>query len=206
MPEIQYSSGMSKPRNDDEEVSEFAKRLRARRLELNMTASQLAKLVGLTEGSIRQLEDGTSKNAIFPNGLKIAYALGVSPWWLDGKEEPAPRSAAKGHASMRKTTQPSIVPRAQAQPDEATIQEVIRRMCDPEDAAYDALRVHREPLQQKIEAVESDLLRQIQSTEQGLWNLVKRLSHIGAAQPDDEARPPDAEVRPPKDGRRKKAT
>jgi transcriptional regulator with XRE-family HTH domain len=72
---------------DNEEATEFGKRLRQAREKQNLTVGKLAQIAGLTEGAIRQMESGQTKNAVLPNGLKIARLLKVSPWWLAGLEE-----------------------------------------------------------------------------------------------------------------------
>jgi transcriptional regulator with XRE-family HTH domain len=64
-------------------VSEtFGERLRSLRLRRHLTPGELAKAVGVTEGSIRQMEYGQTKNPGFLVGLKLAHALDVTPWFL----------------------------------------------------------------------------------------------------------------------------
>ncbi|HEY4439950.1 MAG TPA: helix-turn-helix domain-containing protein [Candidatus Elarobacter sp.] len=68
--------------------STFGDRLRALRTRRRLTPSALAHAVGVTEGAIRQMESGQTKNASFLVGLRLARHLGVSPWYLaTGAEE-----------------------------------------------------------------------------------------------------------------------
>jgi transcriptional regulator with XRE-family HTH domain len=46
-------------------------------------------VAGVSEGLIRQIENGTNRATSLPVGLKIARALDVDAWWLaSGQEEP----------------------------------------------------------------------------------------------------------------------
>jgi len=60
----------------------FGERLRSLRLRRHLTPSALAHAVGVTEGAIRQMESGQTKNASFLVGLRLARQLGVTPWYL----------------------------------------------------------------------------------------------------------------------------
>lgn len=59
-----------------------ADRLRALRTRRRLTPSALAHAVGVTEGSIRQMESGQTKSASFLVGLKLARLFEVTPWYL----------------------------------------------------------------------------------------------------------------------------
>jgi transcriptional regulator with XRE-family HTH domain len=76
-------------------VEYFGERLRRLRTATGLTASSLARSVGVTEGAIRQMESGQTKSASFSVGLAIADALGVDPWLL---------AFGTAHASGRATT------------------------------------------------------------------------------------------------------
>jgi transcriptional regulator with XRE-family HTH domain len=65
-------------------------RLRQRRGELGLTVLALARKVGVTEGSIRQMEAGAMQNFLLSTGLRVAQSLECSPWWLAGTDEPTP--------------------------------------------------------------------------------------------------------------------
>jgi transcriptional regulator with XRE-family HTH domain len=60
----------------------FADRLRRLREEKGLTASALAASVGVSEGTIRQLESGQTKNPSFAVGLRLANQLSVDPFYL----------------------------------------------------------------------------------------------------------------------------
>jgi transcriptional regulator with XRE-family HTH domain len=60
-------------------VGERIRELRKRR---KMSPVQLAAAAGVTDSAIHQLEDGMTKSPSFANGLRIARALGVSPYEL----------------------------------------------------------------------------------------------------------------------------
>ena len=60
-----------------------------------MTPSSLAHAVGVTEGAIRQMESGQTKSASFVIGLRIADALGVTPWFLATGEDAAPGKVSR---------------------------------------------------------------------------------------------------------------
>ncbi|HZO94860.1 MAG TPA: helix-turn-helix transcriptional regulator [Candidatus Baltobacteraceae bacterium] len=57
----------------------FGQRLRRLRTERGLTIGVLAKLVGVTDSAIRQLESGESKSASFAVGLRLAHVLEVDP-------------------------------------------------------------------------------------------------------------------------------
>jgi transcriptional regulator with XRE-family HTH domain len=120
---------------DDEESTEFGKRLRRAREQAHLTVGKLAQNVGLTEGAIRQMERGLTKNAVLPNGLEIAHVLGVSPWWLVGKDEPSGDRRASRAA----------IPTQAAGSDEAIVAAVLSRLGDPDDDVLDALQTRLKP-------------------------------------------------------------
>jgi transcriptional regulator with XRE-family HTH domain len=67
----------------------FGERLRTLRTRRHISPSALAHAVGVTEGAIRQMESGQTKSASFIVGLKLANALGVTPWFLaTGRDAP----------------------------------------------------------------------------------------------------------------------
>jgi transcriptional regulator with XRE-family HTH domain len=63
-------------------VELFSERLRRLRVAAGLSASGLARTVGVTDGAIRQMESGQTKSASFSVGLAIAAALGIDPWLL----------------------------------------------------------------------------------------------------------------------------
>ncbi len=58
-------------------MESFGERLRRLRRARALTIPALAKLVGVTESAIRQLESGESKSASFAVGLRLAQVLDV---------------------------------------------------------------------------------------------------------------------------------
>jgi transcriptional regulator with XRE-family HTH domain len=77
--------------------STFGDRLRTLRSRQRLTPSALAHAVGVTEGAIRQMESGQTKNASFLVGLRLARLFGVSPWYLaTGTEEEGDVAATDG--------------------------------------------------------------------------------------------------------------
>ena len=58
-------------------VESFGERLKRLRRERALTIPALAKLVGVTDSAIRQLESGESKSASFAVGLRLAHILEV---------------------------------------------------------------------------------------------------------------------------------
>jgi len=67
----------------------FRERLRILRTRRQMTPSALAFAIGVTEGSIRHLESGQTKQTSFETGVKLAHALGVTASYLaTGRENP----------------------------------------------------------------------------------------------------------------------
>jgi transcriptional regulator with XRE-family HTH domain len=58
------------------------RRVQLLREEAGLTQTGLAEKCGVTEGAIRQIEDGTTKSPSFSTGVKLAYALGVSAYEL----------------------------------------------------------------------------------------------------------------------------
>ncbi|MBV9440801.1 MAG: helix-turn-helix transcriptional regulator [Candidatus Eremiobacteraeota bacterium] len=77
----------------------FGERLRALRSRRHLTPSALAQTVGVTEGAIRQMESGQTKSASFLVGLRLADALGVSPWFLaTGRQDDTARARGAGES------------------------------------------------------------------------------------------------------------
>jgi transcriptional regulator with XRE-family HTH domain len=67
----------------------FGERLRRIRLARGFTVAGLARAVDVSEGSIRQLEDGITQRPSLHTGLRIAFVLDVSPYVLAfGTSEP----------------------------------------------------------------------------------------------------------------------
>ena len=60
----------------------FATRLRRLREEKGLTVSSLAASVGVSEGTIRQLESGQTKSPSFVVGVRLADQLSVDPFFL----------------------------------------------------------------------------------------------------------------------------
>jgi transcriptional regulator with XRE-family HTH domain len=60
----------------------FAERLRRIRLEQGFSVPDLASAVGVSDGAIRQLESGQTKQPSFALGLRIADKLHVEPYYL----------------------------------------------------------------------------------------------------------------------------
>ncbi|HCR4029691.1 helix-turn-helix domain-containing protein [Morganella morganii] len=58
----------------------LSERVKARRVELNLTQSKLASMVGLKQQSIQQIESGIVKRPRFI--IEIAKALKCDPDWL----------------------------------------------------------------------------------------------------------------------------
>jgi transcriptional regulator with XRE-family HTH domain len=76
----------------------FGERLKSLRTRRRMTPSALARAVDVTESAIRQMESGQTKSASFAVGLRLARALGVTPWFLATGDEKAD-TARPGDAS-----------------------------------------------------------------------------------------------------------
>ncbi len=76
----------------------FGERLRSLRTRRRLTPSALAFAVGVTEGAIRQMESGQTKNASFLVGLRLSQVLGVSPWFLATGENAPPETESRSPA------------------------------------------------------------------------------------------------------------
>lgn len=63
-------------------MESFGERLRRLRKERALTVAALAKMVGVTDSAIRQIESGESKSASFAVGLRLAQVLEVDPFVL----------------------------------------------------------------------------------------------------------------------------
>ncbi len=61
-------------------MNTFSERLKQKRLELNMTQTQLAELVGMKQQSIQSIEAGTTKRTRYL--FELATALQCEPTWL----------------------------------------------------------------------------------------------------------------------------
>lgn len=57
----------------------FGERVRRLRKERGLTVTALAQRIQISEGGIRQIESGQTKQAAFDTGLKLAAVLAVSP-------------------------------------------------------------------------------------------------------------------------------
>jgi transcriptional regulator with XRE-family HTH domain len=180
-----YPSEMAR---SDEESTEFGKRLRQRREELKLTVGKLAQLAGLTEGAIRQMESGQTKNAILPNGLMIAHVLGVSPWWLVAKEEPRSCSAVSTTGTGKTETAAAHALVIGGRSEEAVVAAILSRLSDPsDDDLLDALLTRLEPyvleavrtaVQSAVQASTRDLRRRVQTMDASLLESMERLSQI----------------------------
>jgi transcriptional regulator with XRE-family HTH domain len=60
----------------------FSDRVRRLREERGTSIAALAIEIGVSEGTIRQLESGNVKNPGFALGLRLAHHLGVDPYYL----------------------------------------------------------------------------------------------------------------------------
>jgi transcriptional regulator with XRE-family HTH domain len=65
----------------------FAQRLRRLRTARALSIPAVAKLVGVTDSAIRQLESGESKSASFAVGIRLSQILEVDPTALAFGEE-----------------------------------------------------------------------------------------------------------------------
>jgi transcriptional regulator with XRE-family HTH domain len=63
-------------------TEKFAQRLKRLRVAAGLNIPQLAKLAGVSDSAIRQLESGESKSASFATGLHLSQILGVDPFVL----------------------------------------------------------------------------------------------------------------------------
>ena len=74
----------------------LADRIRAARTQANMSQAQLAKLCGISQASLSELESGKSKSLKGNTLLRLARALGQPPeWFSEGSafvESPSPRN------------------------------------------------------------------------------------------------------------------
>jgi transcriptional regulator with XRE-family HTH domain len=76
----------------------FAERLKALRAKADFSVSDLARVVRVSEGAIRLLESGRSKDPRFSVGVRLARVLGVSAsYLLDGR---GARSTETGSRSL----------------------------------------------------------------------------------------------------------
>jgi len=67
----------------------YGERLARLRLRCGYTVAELARVAFVSEGNIRALEAGRTRNPALDTGLRIAHALGVSPFVLTfGNPEP----------------------------------------------------------------------------------------------------------------------
>jgi transcriptional regulator with XRE-family HTH domain len=66
----------------------IGERLRRLRESSGLSVLALARVAGIGENAVRKIESGDSKQPSFTTGVRIAKALGVSPWELAGEREP----------------------------------------------------------------------------------------------------------------------
>lgn len=66
---------------------DFNEKIRKRRLELDLTLEEVAKIVGVAPATIQRYETGEIKNVRRDKIAKLAKALKVSPSYLMGWEE-----------------------------------------------------------------------------------------------------------------------
>lgn len=71
---------------------QFKDKLRQLRKKKGMSATDLARICGITDNAIRQLELGNSKVPTFVVGVRLAQALGVTPEELLEEEAKMPFS------------------------------------------------------------------------------------------------------------------
>ena len=61
---------------------DLAGRIKALRKEQELSQTQLAKLVGVTQSAIAQIETGMTRNIKAPTLLRLSAALKASPYYL----------------------------------------------------------------------------------------------------------------------------
>lgn len=66
---------------------DLGKRIRNRRLELDLTLEQVGKMVGVTKSTVRKWETGYIEHMKRNNIAMLAEALKVSPLWVMGIED-----------------------------------------------------------------------------------------------------------------------
>lgn len=62
-------------------------KIKERRMEVNMSAAELAERISLSKATIHRYENGDIKNIKMPVLEAMAEALRVNPLWLIGKSE-----------------------------------------------------------------------------------------------------------------------
>lgn len=65
----------------------FGARMKARRIELNLTLEDIAKKLGLAKSTVQRYESGTIQSLKLPVIEALARELGVTPAWLCGKTD-----------------------------------------------------------------------------------------------------------------------
>ena len=85
--DMQVNDAVAKLENKDKHNSEVAERLKARRLELNLSQKELSVISGVSTSQLSQIES-MNYTLSKSNAEKIADALETSTeWLLEGKEE-----------------------------------------------------------------------------------------------------------------------
>lgn len=87
-------------------VMEYKERIKAARRHANLTQAQLAKIVGIDQASISDLERGRSQRSSY--NASIAKACGVSAIWIESGTGPMVAPAAD-HANVKDVVQPEML-------------------------------------------------------------------------------------------------
>ena len=69
------------------EYREIGERIKARRIELDISAATLAERLSLSKATIHRYENGDIRNIKLPVAESIARELRVNPLWLIGKSD-----------------------------------------------------------------------------------------------------------------------
>lgn len=85
---------------------EYKERIKAARRHANLTQAQLAKIVGIDQASISDLERGRSQRSSY--NASIAKACGVSAIWIESGTGPMVASATD-HANVKDVVQPEML-------------------------------------------------------------------------------------------------
>jgi len=109
----------------------LGERLRALRLARGWSPTALAQKGGVGENAIRKLESGITKEPSFTVGVRLARALGVSPWELAFGESESTRLTPAAETAAPDTV---AVPRDAWEKIERTLIEVNHRLIAIEDA------------------------------------------------------------------------
>jgi len=108
------------------EAETFAERFSRLIKERGLTDTEVASLLGVSEGAVRKIKRGDTQSLKLHGALRLAKRLSVTPYYLAGEREPRARTRSRGAAAQ--ATPPEALAVAAVEDLAAKLEQVDRRL------------------------------------------------------------------------------